>query len=109
MGRTWQLSLDSLAEGGLPEATALLRLLSFWAADAVPLSLLMPVAQGGGGLEHLDPRLDRRPRRPACAALLDHSLIDMVETDGHRCVKAHGVLLDSVAAGGAGRGSAISW
>ncbi|MEU1869528.1 tetratricopeptide repeat protein [Streptomyces sp. NPDC019793] len=97
MGRTWQLSLDGLAEGGLPEATALLRLLSCWAADPVPLSLLMPAAQGGVGLEHLDPPLAASRVEPALRALLDHSLIEMVETDGHRCVKAHGVLLDSVA------------
>ncbi|MGC0377156.1 tetratricopeptide repeat protein [Streptomyces sp. SAI-229] len=100
VGRTWQLSLDTLAEGGLPEATALLRLLSFWAADPVPLSLLMPAAQGRvDGLEHLDPPLTADRVEPALRALLDHSLADLVETDGHRCVKAHGVLLDSVAAG----------
>ncbi|MGV9896610.1 tetratricopeptide repeat protein [Streptomyces tendae] len=99
VGRTWQLSLDSLAEGGLPEATALLRLLSFWAADPVPLALLMPAAQGGVGLEHLSPPLAAPRVEPALRALLDHSLIEMVETDGHRCVKAHGVLLDGVAAG----------
>ncbi|WP_328657510.1 tetratricopeptide repeat protein [Streptomyces sp. NBC_00334] len=99
VGRTWQLSLDSLAQGGLPEATTLLRLLSCWAADPVPLALLMPAARGGAGLEHLDPPLTAARVEPALRALLDHSLIDMVETDGHRCVKAHGVLLDSVAAG----------
>ncbi|MFF9483469.1 tetratricopeptide repeat protein [Streptomyces sp. NPDC014676] len=100
VGRTWQLSLDTLAAGGLPEATALLRLLSFWAADPVPLSLLMPAAQGRvDGLEHLDPPLTADRVEPALRALLDHSLADLVETDGHRCVKAHGVLLDSVAAG----------
>ncbi|MER7485963.1 tetratricopeptide repeat protein [Streptomyces sp. NPDC126497] len=100
VGRTWQLSLDTLAEGGLPEATTLLRLLSFWAADPVPLSLLTPAARGGvDGLEHLDPPLTAERVEPALRALLDHSLIDLVETDGHRCVKAHGVLLDSVAAG----------
>ncbi|MFJ8540682.1 tetratricopeptide repeat protein [Streptomyces sp. NPDC093586] len=99
VGRTWQLSLDSLAEGGLPEATTLLRLLSFWAADPVPLSLLTPAAQGGTGLGHLDPPLPASRVEPALRALLDHSLIDLVETDGHRCVKAHGVLLDAVAAG----------
>ncbi len=100
VGRTWQLSLDSLAESGLPEATTLLRLLSFWAADPVPLSLLMPVAQGTvAGPEHLDPPLHPDRVEPALRALLDHSLAELVETDGHRCVKAHGVLLDSVAAG----------
>ena len=100
VGRTWQLSLDTLAEGGLPEATVLLRLLSFWAADPVPLSLLMPAAQGRvDGLDDLDPPLAPDRVEPALRALLDHSLADLVETDGHRCVKAHGVLLDSVAAG----------
>ncbi|MET9151517.1 tetratricopeptide repeat protein [Streptomyces griseoflavus] len=100
VGHTWQLSLDTLAEGGLPEATTLLRLLSFWAADPVPLSLLMPAAQGEvDGLGHLDPPLTADRVEPALRALLDHSLADLVETDGHRCVKAHGVLLDSVAAG----------
>ncbi|MEV1023175.1 tetratricopeptide repeat protein [Streptomyces sp. NPDC050264] len=98
VGRTWQLSLDALAEGGLPESTSLLRLLSFWAADPVPLSLLMPAAQGGVSLEHLDPPLPAAKVEPALRALLDHSLVDLVEADGHRCVSAHGVLLDSVAA-----------
>ncbi|MFI0818025.1 tetratricopeptide repeat protein [Streptomyces sp. NPDC021098] len=95
VGRTWQLSLDALADQGLPEATTLLRLLSCWAADPVPLSLLMPVARGELALDHLDP--DRV--EPALRGLLDHSLIGMVEADGRRCLHAHGVLLDSVAAG----------
>lgn len=98
VGRTWQLSLDTLAQGGLPETTTLLRLLSCWAADPVPLSLLMPAARGGIDLEHLDPPLPAARVEPALRALLDHSLVDMVEADGHRCVQAHGVLLDSVAA-----------
>ncbi|WP_428957307.1 tetratricopeptide repeat protein [Streptomyces sp. cg35] len=98
VGRTWQLSLDTLAEGGLPETTSLLRLLSFWTADPVPLSLLMPAAQGRISLEHLDPPLPAAQVEPALRALLDHSLVDLVEADGHRCVRAHGVLLDSVAA-----------
>ncbi|MBJ6627199.1 tetratricopeptide repeat protein [Streptomyces sp. I4(2020)] len=100
VGRTWQLSLDTLAQSGLPEATTLLRLLSFWAADPVPLSLLMPAAQGTvAGPGHLDPPLPPDRVEPALRALLDHSLAELVEADGHRCVKAHGVLLDSVAAG----------
>ncbi|MGA6158276.1 tetratricopeptide repeat protein [Stenotrophomonas sp. NPDC087984] len=99
VGRTWQLSLDALAGQGLPEATTLLRLLSCWAADPVPLSLLMPVARGEVDLGHLDPPLAADRVEPALRGLLDHSLIGMVETDGRRCVQAHGVLLDSVAAG----------
>lgn len=99
VGRTWQLSLDALAEQGLPEATALLRLLSCWAADPVPLSLLMPVARGEVDLGHLAPPLPAGKVESALRGLLDHSLIGTVEADGHRCVQAHGVLLDSVAAG----------
>ncbi|MFF6998281.1 tetratricopeptide repeat protein [Streptomyces sp. NPDC008313] len=99
VGRTWQLSLDSLADDGLPETTTLLRLLSFWAADPVPLSLLMPAARGGIDLTNLGPPLAAARVEPALRALLDHSLADMVEAGGHRCVKAHGVLLDSVASG----------
>ncbi|NIY65431.1 tetratricopeptide repeat protein [Streptomyces malaysiensis] len=99
VGRTWQLSLDALAGQGLPEATALLRLLSCWAADPVPLSLLMPVARGEVDFGHLDPPLTADRVEPALRGLLDHSLIGMVEADGRRCLQAHGVLLDSVAAG----------
>ncbi|MGW3430864.1 tetratricopeptide repeat protein [Streptomyces melanosporofaciens] len=99
VGRTWQLSLDALAGQGLPEATTLLRLLSCWAADPVPLSLLMPVAREEVDLGHLDPPLAADRVEPALRGLLDHSLIGMVETDGRRCVQVHGVLLDSVAVG----------
>ncbi|MGW5447356.1 tetratricopeptide repeat protein [Streptomyces asiaticus] len=99
VGRTWQLSLDALAGQGLPEATTLLRLLSCWAADPVPLSLLMPVARGEVDFGHLDPPLAADRVESALRGLLDHSLIGMVEADGRRCVQAHGVLLDSVATG----------
>ncbi|MER8155335.1 tetratricopeptide repeat protein [Streptomyces sp. NPDC094472] len=99
VGRTWQLSLDALAGQSLPEATTLLRLLSCWAADPVPLSLLMPVARGEVDFGHLDPPLAADRVEPALRGLLDHSLIGMVEADGRRCVQAHGVLLDSVAVG----------
>jgi tetratricopeptide (TPR) repeat protein len=41
--RTWELSLDALAENGLPEARPLLRLLSCYAPSVpVPISLLRP-------------------------------------------------------------------
>ncbi|WP_455362478.1 tetratricopeptide repeat protein [Streptomyces sp. SYSU K21746] len=98
VGRTWQLSLDALAAQDRPEATTLLRLLSFWAAEPVPVAVLMPIVRGEvelNGLEH--PPAGTR-LEPALRALLDHSLIEMVDTAGSRCVQAHGVLLDSVAA-----------
>ncbi|WP_260859540.1 tetratricopeptide repeat protein [Streptomyces cupreus] len=96
VGRTWQLSLDALTEQGLPDATTLLRLLSCWAADPVPLEVLAPLARGSVAVDGLEP-----PRvEPALRGLLDHSLAELVVVaDGVRCVRAHGVLLDSVAAG----------
>ncbi|WP_055712237.1 tetratricopeptide repeat protein [Streptomyces torulosus] len=99
VGRTWQLSLDTLASRGLPESTTLLRLLSFLAADPVPLTLLLPLARGEMPVDGLEPAPAAERLEPALRGLLDHSLAELVETDGARCVQAHGVLLDSVAAG----------
>ncbi|MFF5963289.1 tetratricopeptide repeat protein [Streptomyces collinus] len=99
VGRTWQLSLDTLAEQGLPEATTLLRLLSFLAADPVPLSVLVPVARGEVTLGGLEPALRPEQLEPTLKGLIDHSLVELVNVDGSRCVRAHGVLLDSVAGG----------
>lgn len=99
VGRTWQLSLDALAGQGLPEATTLLRLLSFLAADPVPLGVLAPVARGEVRLDGLEPALRAERLEPALMGLLDHSLAELVTADATRCVRAHGVLLDSVAQG----------
>jgi tetratricopeptide (TPR) repeat protein len=99
VGRTWQLSLDALAGQGLPEATALLRLLSFLAADPVPLSVLVPVARGEVAVDGLEPALRPEQLEPSLKGLIDHSLAELVTVDGVRCVRAHGVLLDSVAGG----------
>ncbi|MFC4493268.1 tetratricopeptide repeat protein [Streptomyces ovatisporus] len=89
VSRTWQLSLDALAEQGLPESTGLLRLLACYGADPLPLSLLSGLPDDG-----------EPPRARAEAALrglLDQSLTAMVDV-GVRCVQTHGVLLASVAA-----------
>lgn len=99
VSRTWQLSLDALAEQDLPEATTLLRLLSCWSPDPVPLALLAPAAVGATGL------LDGTRVEPALRGLIDHSLAGLVTVPGAeaeqpvRCVQVHGVLLDSVASG----------
>ncbi|MGW0289265.1 tetratricopeptide repeat protein [Streptomyces tuirus] len=98
VGRTWQLSLDALTEQGLPEATTLLRLLSLLAADPVPLGVLAPLARGQVAVDGLVPPLPAHQLEPALRGLLDHSLAELVDVDGVRCVRAHGVLLDSVAA-----------
>lgn len=90
VSRTWQLSLDALAAQGLPESTALLRLLACYGADPLPLSLL-----SGPDLAATLP-----PERAEAAlrGLLDHSLTVLVDV-GVRCIQTHGVLLASVAAG----------
>ncbi|ASQ96111.1 tetratricopeptide repeat protein [Streptomyces sp. 11-1-2] len=100
VSRTWQLSLDALADQGLPEATTLLRLLSCWSADPLPLAVLAPASLGGTGL------LDKGRVEPALLGLINHSLATIVSAppgaDGERpvrCVQVHGVLLDSVASG----------
>ncbi|MGW6416921.1 tetratricopeptide repeat protein [Streptomyces sp. NPDC055055] len=88
LSRTWQLSLDALTAQGLPEATALLRLLACWAGDPLPLALL---AGAGLGAELHPSRVD-----PALRGLLDHSLSELVP-GRVRCLRVHGILLDSVA------------
>ncbi|TDC72215.1 tetratricopeptide repeat protein [Streptomyces hainanensis] len=82
---TWELSLRALADGGLPEAVTLLRLLACLSGDPLPLSLL-------SGLEL--PRAE-----PALRGLLDQSLTELVPGRQVRCLRTHGVLLDSVARG----------
>ncbi|AZM45966.1 ATP/GTP-binding protein [Streptomyces sp. WAC 06738] len=89
VGLTWQLTLDAFEARGLPEATALLRLLARFSPEPLPLSLL-DHREIGGILPH-----DRC--ETALRALLDQSLTELVDV-GVRCTQSHGVLLDSVAA-----------
>ncbi|MFB7554481.1 tetratricopeptide repeat protein [Streptomyces brevispora] len=89
VGRTWQLTLDSFEERGLPEAVTLLKLLARLAPEPLPLSVLNRPEVGAVLL----------PARAetALTALLDHSLTQLVDLGGLRCVHSHGVLLDTVA------------
>ncbi|MFC8292876.1 tetratricopeptide repeat protein [Streptomyces sp. NPDC057242] len=102
VGRTWEISLTALANDGAPECLSLLRLLSCWSADPVPLSLIRPAAVDAAGLDALDPPLTGARVETALRGLLDHSLVSLVSLDiggtPVRCVKTHGVVLDSVAA-----------
>ncbi|MFE6814922.1 tetratricopeptide repeat protein [Streptomyces sp. NPDC057677] len=88
LSRTWQLSLDALTAQGLPEATALLRLLACLAGDPLPLTLL---AGADLGTELHPSRVES-----ALRGLLDHSLTELVP-GSVRCLRVHGILLDSVA------------
>ncbi|MFJ4873343.1 tetratricopeptide repeat protein [Streptomyces sp. NPDC088757] len=85
---TWQLSTDRLVATGLPEAVSLLRLLACWSSDPLPLSLLAGAS--------VDPDLPVDRVEPALRGLLDHSLTDLMAGDV-RCLRTHGVLLDSIA------------
>ncbi|MGW6391286.1 tetratricopeptide repeat protein [Streptomyces sp. NPDC055103] len=102
VGRTWEISLAALAEEGVPECVSLLRLLSCWSSDPVPLSLIRPDAVNAAQLGSLHPPLTGLRVEAALRGLLDHSLVSLVSLDvggeAVRCVKTHGVVLDSVAA-----------
>ncbi|MFJ9824354.1 tetratricopeptide repeat protein [Streptomyces sp. NPDC101160] len=87
---TWQISMNRLVRSGLPEAVTLLRLLACWSNDPLPLDLLTGAALG--------PSLPAVRVEPALRGLLDHSLTELVP-GGTRCLRTHGVLLDSVARG----------
>ncbi|MER6528419.1 tetratricopeptide repeat protein [Streptomyces sp. NPDC001508] len=85
---TWQLSIDALAAQGLPEAGRLLRLLACWSSDPLPLSVLL-------GAE-LGPALPASRVESALRGLIDHSLTELAPGE-MRCLRTHGVLLNSVA------------
>ncbi|MGW4028330.1 tetratricopeptide repeat protein [Streptomyces sp. NPDC004838] len=90
VGLTWQLTLDAFEARGLPEATALLRLLARFAAEPLPLTLLDHTGIGAV--------LPRARTETALRALLDQSLSELIDAAGARCVQSHGILLDSVSA-----------
>ncbi|WP_371612470.1 tetratricopeptide repeat protein [Streptomyces clavifer] len=102
VGRTWEISLSALAEAGIPECESLLRLLSCWSSDPLPLSMLRPLSVSAVDLGAVVPALPGDRVEPALRGLLDHSMIALVDSEESgevvRCVKTHGVLLDSVAA-----------
>ncbi|MET7926944.1 tetratricopeptide repeat protein [Streptomyces sp. NPDC005349] len=88
LSRTWQLSLDALTTQGLPEATHLLRLLACFAGDPLPLKVLAHTELGA--------ELNRTRVESALRGLLDHSLSELLPGPT-RCLRVHGILLDSVA------------
>ncbi|MEW1862886.1 tetratricopeptide repeat protein [Streptomyces sp. NPDC088194] len=100
VSRTWQLTLDGLTAQGLPEATTLLRLLSCFAADPLPLTVLGRGAVAAADLESLEPPLPVDQLESALRGLLDHSLATQCAGPGAvRCIQLHGLLLESVHGG----------
>lgn len=93
VGQTWQVTLDAFAERGLPEAAGLLRLIARLAPEPLPLSVLNHV--------RISAVLPHARAESALRILLDHSLTELVDVGdgaGLRCLRSHGVLLDSVRA-----------
>ncbi|WP_406360120.1 tetratricopeptide repeat protein [Streptomyces sp. NBC_01544] len=101
LSRTWQLSLDALAQRGLPEAMAVLRLLACLGHAPVPVGLLAPSTVLAVGV----PGLAAERVEAGLRGLLSASLVDLIEVPGYaggrpvRCVTAHGLLIETVAAG----------
>ncbi|MFE7131850.1 tetratricopeptide repeat protein [Streptomyces sp. NPDC057638] len=75
--RTWEVSLDALEQQGISRARSLMRVLSCWAAQPVPVALLLPKilsrAYGNGGVRWDDLVVER-----ALTALNAAGLINVV-------------------------------
>lgn len=105
VSRTWQITLDALEAQGVPEATSLLRLLSCFGPDPLPLTALARSAVAATAVDTVDPPLNGNQLETALRALLDHSLATLQQPSSGqddrplRCVQVHGLLLDSVHAG----------
>lgn len=101
---TWQLSLDALHRQGLPETTTVLRLLSCYAPDPLPVGLLAPPRLDATALAQADPALTGGRANAAVMGLKSQSLISLQDVPGDsgrptvRTVQAHALLLDTVAA-----------
>ncbi|GEC07190.1 ATP/GTP-binding protein [Streptomyces spinoverrucosus] len=99
---TWQLSLDSLRDQGLPEATTLLRLLSCYAPQPLPVGVLAQDRLSATALSDAQPPLPGVRANQALHGLLTQSLVALVEVPGDagrpavRSVQAHALLLDTV-------------
>ncbi len=101
---TWQISLDALAEQGVPEAATLLRLLSCFASAPLPVGVLAPAGINGTGLARAVPPLTGDRADPALRGLVSQSLVSILDAPtgagrgAVRSVQAHPLLLETVAA-----------
>ncbi|MFC9466065.1 tetratricopeptide repeat protein [Streptomyces coelicoflavus] len=100
---TWQISLDTLTEQGIPEATTLLRLLSYFGAAPLPVGVLSPTGLEGTGLLHALPPLTGERANLALEGLATHTLVSLIKADAGTeraavpSVQAHPLLLETVA------------
>lgn len=102
LGSTWQLSLDALAERGLPDAGTLMRLFSCFAPGPLPISLIRPGELEAAGLGELQPPLSSTRVASCLRGLVGHALVlveDFPGQDGERptrIVQLHALVLDTV-------------
>ncbi|MEU7582001.1 tetratricopeptide repeat protein [Streptomyces sp. NPDC041068] len=100
---TWQISLNALADRGIPEATTLMWLLSCYASDPLPLGLLHPQRLGLTDLATAEPPLPAQKAETALYGLLSQTMVSVLDVPGDvgqplvRSVQTPGLLLDTVA------------
>jgi tetratricopeptide (TPR) repeat protein len=85
VSRTWELSLDMLDEQGLPRARLLMRLLSCFAEAPFPVRLLESWLDGQAA-EDTGAALD---------ALIDLSLVNVMDVGEYPCLSAHRLVLEA--------------
>lgn len=105
LGSTWQLSLDALAERGLPEAGTLMRLFSCFAPDPLPISLIRPGGLEAAGLGRLETPLSSSRVEACLRGLVGQALVLVEDFPGRggerptRIVQLHALVLDTVFGG----------
>ncbi|WP_327703367.1 tetratricopeptide repeat protein [Streptomyces decoyicus] len=105
LGSTWQLSLDALAERGLPDAGTLMRVFSCFAPDPLPISLIRPGELEAAGLGRLDPPLFSSRVAVCLRGLIGQALVLVEDYPGQggepptRIVQLHALVLDTVFGG----------
>ncbi|MEV6883309.1 tetratricopeptide repeat protein [Streptomyces sp. NPDC051135] len=101
---TWQISLDALADRGVPEATTLMWLLSCYAPDPLPIGLFHAQRLRLTTLAQAEPPLPTRKADAALRGLMSQSMVADLNVPGDvglpsvRSLQAHALLLDTVAA-----------
>ncbi|WP_251020615.1 tetratricopeptide repeat protein [Streptomyces sp. ISL-98] len=101
---TWQISLNALTDRGVPEASTLIRLLSCFASDPLPVGLLHSARLDATGLAQADPPLIGARADSALEGLRSQSMVATLDVPGDvgrpdvKCIQAHALLLDTVAA-----------
>lgn len=93
IGRTWELSLDLLETGGVPEARPMLRLLSCLGPGAIPYGLLRAGTLAG---TPMFPGLTGRRMWTVLGALAGAGLVDLSREEGADVPAAHTLVVPAL-------------